>query len=82
MRVVPVEYLPGGTWGQCQRCGFKLRLNEMRLEWSGLRVCEECWDPRPDQLSPPVVYPEGLPRPDAAPEFPDVFVGDVTPEDL
>jgi len=82
MRVVPQVWKPGGSWGSCQRCGFKFRLNELRLEWSGLRVCPEDWDPRPEQLTPPVVGPEGIPRPDASPEPPDVFVGTVTPADL
>lgn len=55
----------------------------MKLEWSNLRVCDECWDPRPPELSPPNIYPEGLPRPDASPEMPDVFVQtEIGPEDL
>lgn len=83
MKVVPYSYVPGGAYGQCPRCAFKVRLNSMRLEWSGLRVCPDCWDPRPEQLTPPVVYPEGTPRPDAQPEMPDVFVEfDLAPEDL
>jgi len=77
------DYQPGGAYGQCPRCGFKKRLNDLRLEWSGLRVCSPCWDPRPDTMSPPVVYPEGLPRPDAQPELPDAFIQTtVRPEDL
>jgi hypothetical protein len=83
MRIVPYDYRPGGSYGTCQRCGFKYRLNELRMEWSGLRVCPDDWDPRPDTLSPPVVFPEGLARPDASPEFPDVFIqNQVRPEDL
>lgn len=82
MRSVPVAYVPGGSWGICQVCGFKERLNDMMLRWDGLRVCAEDWDPRPDTMSPPDVYPEGLPRPDAAPQPPDVFVGTVRPSDL
>ena len=83
MRIVPVKYVPGGAWGQCQRCAFKYRLNALKLEWSGLRVCNDCWDPRPEQLSPPNTYPEGLPRADAAPEMPDTLIDDpVTPGDL
>jgi hypothetical protein len=83
MRVVPVDYQPDGTWGICQRCGFKYRLNELRLEWSGLRVCNDDWDPRPDTMNAPTVFPEGLPRPDAAPEPPDTFIqSQVLPSDL
>lgn len=80
---VPVLWIPGGSWGICQRCAFKKRLNALSLEWSGLRVCEDCWDPRPVQLSPPDVYPEGVPRPDASPDTPNVFVNqNLGPEDL
>lgn len=83
MEIVPVLWVPNGTWGSCQRCGFKRRLNDMSLEWTGLRVCDECHDPRPVQLSPPNVYNEGVPRFDAAPEPPDTFSSqDITPEDL
>lgn len=82
MRVVPVSYQPGGAYGICAVCGFKCRLNDMRLRWDNLRVCQADWEPRPETMTPPVVKPEGLPRPDAAPEPPDTFVGVVTPEDL
>lgn len=82
MRIVPQHWKPGGAWGTCQSCGFKYRLNELRLRWDGVRVCPEDWDERPPQLTPPNLYPEGLPRPDASPEPPDVFVGTVTPGDL
>ena len=67
----------GSSLGDCQRCGFTRRLEDMRLEWSGLRVCasnRECWDPVPDTITAPVVYAEGLPRPDAAPMAPVEFV--------
>jgi hypothetical protein len=85
VRELDINWKPGGTLGDCQRCGFTRRLNDLKLEWSGLRVCfDTCWDPRPDTLTAPVVYPEGLPRPDAAPEYPDVFVtgNGPTPGDL
>lgn len=85
MRTGPHSYIPGGAKGTCQRCGFDFRLSELSLEWTNLRVCAECHDPRPAELSPPPVYPEGLPRPDASPEMPEVFVDwndPVTPEDL
>jgi hypothetical protein len=73
MRIVPYEYRHNGAWGQCQRCASKFRLNELMVEWSGLRVCRDCFDPLPDTMVPPVVYPEGNPRPDASPELPSVF---------
>jgi len=83
MRVVEQHWKPGGSWGTCQRCGFKFRLDELSLEWTGLRVCPDDHDPRPPELTAPNVYPEGQPRPDAAPEPPDVFVSqDIGPDDL
>lgn len=82
MRIVPYHYVSGGSYGQCQRCAFKFRLTELQIEWSGLRVCNDCYDPRPDTMTAPVVYPEGLPRPDASPLMPDAFVNTVSPEDL
>ena len=83
MYVVPVDYQPGGTWAICDRCGFKYRLNELRKEWTGLMVCSADFDPRPAEMSPPNLYPEGVPRRDARPEQPDSFiVTPVRPEDL
>jgi hypothetical protein len=82
MRTVPTDYQPGGTYAICDRCGFKVRQNSLRKEWTGLMVCAEDFDPRPPELDAPRVYPEGLPRPDARPEAPDVFVGTITGNDL
>lgn len=59
-------------YGVCMRCGFKRRVNQLRKEWTGLRVCDECWDPKPAELRPPRVTPEGLPVPNASPEPPIV----------
>lgn len=83
MRESDNHYKAGGAYGLCQRCAFKFRLNELSQEWSGLRVCKDCRDPRPPELSPPDVFPEGLPRPDASPDLPEVFITtQITPEDL
>lgn len=83
MRIVPYHYVSGGAYGQCQRCAFKFRLSELKKEWSGLMVCGECFDPLPDTMRTPVVYPEGVPRPNPSPELPAVFVSSpIRPEDL
>lgn len=68
----------------CDRCGFQRPLSSLRKEWSGFMVCGPCYDPRPPQLDPPKVYPEGLPWPNARPEQADVVLGDndVQPGDL
>jgi len=71
-----------GTWkAQCQRCGFNHRNTELRLEWTGLRVCSECFEERhpqdmlqgrEDRQAPPWTSPDPTP----------VDVGTVTPDDL
>jgi len=39
-----------GQWNViCDRCGFKRKSNDVREEWTGLMVCEECWEPRHPQ---------------------------------
>lgn len=65
-------------WGLCARCGFKFRLNALKKEWTGLRVCKgagtnDCWDAKPPDRKPPKYKPEGLPRPDASPDVEPVF---------
>jgi hypothetical protein len=55
------------------RCGFKYHLNELSKEYTGLRVCKPCRDPKPAELKPPKYKPEGLPRPDASPDVEPVF---------
>lgn len=75
----PVQrYQPGGTLGCCDRCGFVRRLAALREEWTGLRVCVECWDPRPADLSPPNLYPEGLPVRNPRPDPGDVLGPNLT----
>lgn len=75
------------TKGECQRCGFKKNLSDLRKEWTGLRVCGACWDPKPEELTPLRIPPgEGAPKPNAAPETAPTFivpgVNDIRPEDL
>lgn len=67
MRREPVGYI-AGTWkATCDRCGFNYRNTQLRLEWTGLRVCHDCFDERhpqdlivarPDRQAPPWVRPE------------------------
>lgn len=57
-----------GQWNAiCQRCGFKHKSSEIRLEWTGLRVCGKCHETRhpqdmleakEDRQAPPWVSPE------------------------
>lgn len=68
-----VDNTPGAK-GVCMRCGFKYHLRDIRKEWTGARVCNDCWDPKPEINKPPRVTPEGLPKSNASPEPGDVFV--------
>lgn len=74
-------YVPGGWLACCMRCGFTFRNTQLRLEWTGLRVCRECWDPRNEQDSLRGV-PDRQAPPWTSPEPEDVAVGVVTPSDL
>lgn len=51
----------------CDRCGFKYKNHELRKEWTGLMVCEYCWElrhpqdfvrARPDQKPLPWTRPQ------------------------
>lgn len=78
-----MSYIPGGTYGICDRCGFQFRRSELRKEWTGLMVCRKDWDPRPPQLRAPVVGAEGAPKPTSRPDNQtDDTPNTTTPEDL
>jgi len=52
----------------CDRCGDKIMYTKLRTEWTGLKVCSTCWDPK-TALEFPTNFPtdpESLrdPRPD------------------
>jgi hypothetical protein len=36
----------------CDRCGFEYKYLELKEEWNGLLVCEECYEPKHPQLEP------------------------------
>ena len=57
----------GNAWFTCDRCSQRWRRGDMLTEWTNLRVCPVCIDPRPPQMMPPNVYPEGIPFFDARP---------------
>jgi hypothetical protein len=54
-------WISGDAWFICDRCSQRFRRSEMLVEWTNLRVDAKCLDPRPPQMQPPDVYPEGLP---------------------
>lgn len=53
----------------CDRCNFKFKNSELRADGNspGLRVCEDCWDPKDPWRLPPI-RPDAIslkyPRPD------------------
>lgn len=66
-------YIPGDPYVCCDRCGFDYRMSQTIKEWTGLRVCRKCWEPRHPQE-----FVKGVPDRravrDARPEPPDEFV--------
>jgi len=30
----------------CDRCGIEIKYTDLKKEWTGLKVCKECWDPK------------------------------------
>ena len=54
---------------------MRRRLDELRTEWSNLKVCDGCYDPRPVHLSTPYLSPgEGATIPGARPDTVPVTV--------
>lgn len=74
-------YQPGNHWVLCDRCGMDYRRSEIKKEWTGLMVCDDCWDPRPIYRATPS---DKISVSDPRPDQPDRFleIGDVKPEDL
>lgn len=74
-----------GVWVICDRCGEKKRREMISKEWTGSMVCRStCLDPRPPEMSPPKVWPEGTPIPDSRPRPTDTFItpGPIDPNSL
>ena len=49
----------------CDRCGFEYKLSELREEWTGSKVCSQCYEPKHPQLEPltATADPEALYKP-------------------
>lgn len=78
-----------GQWNAiCDRCGFKFKSNQLRMEWTGLRVCDgggtnKCWEPRhPQDLVRARKDQQSVPwtRPEPADQFHDA--GTITADEL
>ena len=62
----------------CDRCSFEYKLNQLKKEWNGSKVCPDCYEPKHPQLEPLTVKadPEALykPRPNNDNEVGEGFV--------
>lgn len=69
--------------GVCDRCGFERQLSALKKEWTGLKVCRDCFETRHPQDHVRGV-PDNQAVRDPRPEPADVFIGpgDVTADDL
>ena len=66
----------------CQRCGFTRYASEIKEEWTGLRVCMKCWEPRhPQDYVRGVLDDQTVPYANP-PTITFLSPGDVTPDDL
>ena len=67
------------SYGVCDRCGFRVKYLDMRMEWTGFKVCSECFEPKHPQLDPPhhVSDPEGLRQPRPGVPLPQAQLGPV-----
>jgi NAD-dependent SIR2 family protein deacetylase len=49
----------------CDRCGQRYKLNRLIKEWTGFKVCPECYEPKHPQLEPKrsINEPQALQQP-------------------
>jgi len=64
--------------GLCDRCAFEYPLKDLKKEWTGFKVCSECYEPKHPQLEPHTAPadPQALyqPRPDTDKEVGEGYV--------
>lgn len=66
-------YVPGDWNAICDRCAFKFKASALRREWTGLRVCNKCFETRHPQTLIRVT-PEHVNTEWARPESADIFL--------
>lgn len=54
----PYGYDPNDPFVVCQRSGWKVRLSETKVEWNGLRVAAQFYEPKHPSLDIPAPYGE------------------------
>jgi hypothetical protein len=74
-----VSYATGKyAWGLCDYCGQRFKLNNLKKNWRGFKVCEADYEPKEPQLDPLRYRGDAValfePRPDRI-EPMDVFLG-------
>ena len=68
------NYLELGSFNAiCDRCSLKFKNHMLKREWTGLMVCEKCYEPRHPQTLIRVPE-EQISTPWARPEPDDTFV--------
>ena len=65
---------PGNYWVVCDRCGLDYRVLDVREEWTGLVVCDECWEPRHERDFVRGVEDDPSPKGPVRPEQTDDFI--------
>ena len=41
------NYFRRGQWNAiCDQCGGQFKSSQLMLQWNGLMVCHQCWEPR------------------------------------
>ncbi len=67
------DYFVSGEWNVvCPQCGFHFKSGQLRKRWDGIRVCQQCWEPRhPLDLikSPPPEKPIPWSAPEPIPTY-------------
>ena len=69
------DFLRVGNYNMiCDKCGFKFKNTDIRVQWDGLQVCKGCWEVRqPQDFVRGVKDSQQVPiaRVDASPTFTD-----------
>lgn len=69
-----MSYIASNRWVTCDRCSWKRRSSDVSIEWDGLVVCTDtCLDIRPYEMTPPVIWPEGVGIVNSRPPQANVF---------
>lgn len=73
-----LHYKKGDHWVQCQRCATVERSSKIKKEWTGLLVCNECWEPRHEQDFVRARPDNSRAAGPVNPETPDIYLNPTT----